>query len=304
MTDDSPGQQSALERDPFQTWVASLSASKGASREEVLEQLISSYWTLHELLQVIEESGDDVNLYPSTDDDPAPKPGTGGASLAGFAEADVDAGETSERLAERIDVLAEDFEDRWETLSEHQHAVEAYVTGEFDDVRTVLEYLIETTDALAERTEALLSEHVEATRRRRAERSVLVDLKNEAGRKGVTTADCDHCGTSVALGTLATPRCPQCASTFDGVVAKSGWLDFGPNRLTVADDPEPHDSDEPVDERLAGGGEPSKPGGLGASTDALETDGRAAGVGEPASRAADARAADDRFQWLDENELS
>lgn len=302
MPDDRPDQQSALDARTFQSWVESLSESRGASREEVLEQLISSYWTLHELLQVIEESGDDAVLHPD-DEGRSDAPGAArSAAAAGLTEADADgdsdAADRVDRLDERVESLAERSEERWTTLADRHDDLESRVDGEFENLRGVLEYLIDTTDDLAERTDALVSDHVEARRRRRTERAALLDLKREAGRLGVSTAACDHCGESVALGTLATPRCPQCAATFDGVVPRTGWLDFGPSRLTVAD---PADGgardvadDWPTDlsDERPTGDDHSRP---------MQGD-RSRSPGADAGPAGDRRA-EDPFQWLDEDQL-
>jgi predicted Zn-ribbon and HTH transcriptional regulator len=70
---------------------------------------------------------------------------------------------------------------------------------------------------------------------REARRRATADLKDEANRLGVATADCDGCGSAIRLGLLSSPECPHCGSTFETVEPASGF--FGSPSLTVGSRP-------------------------------------------------------------------
>lgn len=68
----------------FEEWLDRQAESQGISRQELFERLVSSYWTLNELVQLLDDSGNTTSLadtYP--DDDPDSPDGEGAAPTIG-----------------------------------------------------------------------------------------------------------------------------------------------------------------------------------------------------------------------------
>ena len=68
----------------FEEWLDRQAESQGISRQELFERLVSSYWTLNELVQLLDDSGNTTSLadiYP--DDDPDSPDGKGAAPTIG-----------------------------------------------------------------------------------------------------------------------------------------------------------------------------------------------------------------------------
>ncbi|WP_318568459.1 CopG family transcriptional regulator [Salinigranum marinum] len=133
------------------------------------------------------------------------------------------AGASATRASERIDEL------------------EAHVDSGFENYEEIAEHLTDTTDDLDEKLTRLASVVVDL-RRRTAEaeralatREAVDDLKTAAARHGETTANCDGCGSRVAIGLLTEPRCPHCDVRFAGVEPSPRF--FGSATLTVDDTP-------------------------------------------------------------------
>ncbi|MBZ6495871.1 hypothetical protein [Natrinema longum] len=131
--------------------------------------------------------------------------------------------------------------DDLEAIHRDLAALESTVEGGFDNFEIVLDDLLAETDELADRS-TLLARAVVDLREQREElaaqqrRQTATDrLKLAANRLGITTANCEDCGSSVGIALLTAPECPHCASAFTDVVKKPSV--FGSNRLQTADPP-------------------------------------------------------------------
>jgi len=143
----------------------------------------------------------------------------------------------TEVVADRADELADELAHLSETVAELDDRVDAgfenyedvleYLTDATDDLESKLATLAEVTVSLRDQTRALAARH--------AARTAADELAHLANRRGVSSADCGHCGESVEVGLLAEPNCPHCASTFNDVEPKQGF--FGSATLVVGDPP-------------------------------------------------------------------
>ena len=287
-------QESPFDAGSFSEWLESTVRSTDKSREEILQQLIASYWTMTELTmedttppfeEPRSKSGDDLS---SLDED---RPDNTDPDEV-FAQLDTlhtrmgelqerveelreqveevraessGGGESIEELrrivdthAKRIGDLEDGLEEIDETatqslalyeslsraqksirnehgeLKEDHNALRQNVDDEFANLRTILEYLFETT----EESEVSIRELGERHRELVEERERLIGLKNLALRLGVENAACEYCGTDIDLGTLATPVCPQCAHTFSDIERESQWFGLVESaRLTTVEEP-------------------------------------------------------------------
>jgi peptidoglycan hydrolase CwlO-like protein len=89
MSDDSPDGRDDPRTTSFEEWLDQHAESQGISRQELCEQLISSYWTLNEMVQLLDDSGNDTSLsdlYPDDGDATGAVPTIG----AGGSDADRD----------------------------------------------------------------------------------------------------------------------------------------------------------------------------------------------------------------------
>ncbi|SHG75571.1 hypothetical protein [Halobaculum gomorrense] len=151
--------------------------------------------------------------------------------------------------AELAPDIAADVDELRDRLAELDEAVE----DGFANYEEVLEYLTDTADdhdAKLSTVATVLADvraRVSTLEAREARRRAAADLKAEANRLGVTTADCEGCGSTIRLGLLSTPECPHCGSIFEAVEPASGF--FGSPSLTVGAQPalegETVDDDDP-----------------------------------------------------------
>lgn len=230
-----------------EAWIDRIAESEGVSREEVVERLVSSYWTLreiHGLMETTEEGADPPeaewpldagSTYPETLSDDLTDVRERVERLED-ALPDEDATRSADELSAQVKMLAQRVSAVEESLVGRQDALDSRLDGELDNLETILEYLIERTDDLAADVDALADEQ-RADRRRRAEEDRLADLKRLASRLDVRTADCAYCGTSVDIALLPTPECPQCDRAFTDVEPATGWFGFGSNVLSVTEEP-------------------------------------------------------------------
>ena len=240
-------------------WLDSQAADRDAAdREAVLRQLVESYYAVDEM-----ENGDRVRVTQRVDPDEVPdaveerldeiddefmdliedvrerviqvKREADGKAPADHDHPDLasrldGATATTDRLSEEVAELEDRIDD-----------VDRQVEAGFENYEDVLEYLTDTADDLQERTDLLAQAVVDVRREVRrlagetATRSEAESLKRAANRSGISTAACDHCGTDVDLALLTAPECPHCASTFNDVEPKRGFL--GSATLVTGDPP-------------------------------------------------------------------
>jgi len=274
MTDDPADERPAgLGSSPSEEWIGKIAESEGVSREEVVERLIASYWTLKEmygLLQQTEEGvdpdGDELPLDvgPSRPDSLADEL----SELRGrVGRLEVDAQEADQEgaideLRSRLDDLSERLSAAEDSLAGRQDSLGSRMDREFANLEVILEYLVETTDELGDDV-AALGEQQRSDGRRRDERDRLVELKRRAARLGVRTAKCAYCDTSVDVAMLPTPACPRCDREFVDVEPSAGWRWFGSDLLVVAAAP----LDDSSEARTAEGDERDAPDEEGDESD-------------------------------------
>jgi predicted Zn-ribbon and HTH transcriptional regulator len=157
-------------------------------------------------------------------------------------EADAKAPADHEHAELRTDLAAlEEDLAALEELSDEVEALSTRVDAGFDNFEDVLSYLTESVDELSARQTTLARALVETREELRklasrdAARSAAEDLKREANREGVRTADCGECGTAVDVGLLTRAQCPHCSSSLTGVEAGSGF--FGTDTLETGSRP-------------------------------------------------------------------
>lgn len=151
-----------------------------------------------------------------------------------------------EALAEQVDELDERLreldEALWgldtEKLSDHDERL--------DELEVSLQTRTETTVELDERLDDLESKLTRVARvvvalRKEHEESpeaetedvpelptgtdeTLLEIKRQAAREGITSAECDACGESVELSVLPESACPHCGAAFGGLDGRGGMF--------------------------------------------------------------------------------
>ncbi|MFB9824384.1 hypothetical protein [Halobaculum roseum] len=270
--------------DSLEEWLAEQAASEGISEEELFERLLSSYWTLNEVTQLLESTRrEDIDSQDPSRSTPSPRhesrdaeresenTTTDGessseperidellnwvANLQAELEADINRGaeleanvdEIGDRLDEledelenhesitvaRIQDLRQELESIRSTLSGEQEAIRDRLDAEFEDLETILTYLVRTTDGLEERTESIQADHRQTVEQFRTELKELRrstdrhrQLMRTAMELGVSEATCEHCEESVDLSLLTDPECPGCEEPFTGLREEPKWFLF------------------------------------------------------------------------------
>jgi predicted Zn-ribbon and HTH transcriptional regulator len=138
--------------------------------------------------------------------------------------------ETIRQDLEGLEADLEDLDDAIDCHDDRILSLEVDVEEGFENFEDVLEYLLETTDDLAERTDRLARATIDARERLQSlagsveKRDATDRLKRDAALDGIASADCEDCGRSVRAGQLTAPECPFCASNFVDVEPKQGLL--------------------------------------------------------------------------------
>lgn len=232
--------------DSSEEWVEAIAAAEEIPPEDVIERLVSSYWTLKEMNDLLGGSGADIDF--ETDDTDFESSGTGPSTEVDSPVADI------EEIRERLDTLEEIVEEGHETreaveidlanltqrvdalheqLLERQSSLESRFDSELENLETILEYLIDTTDDHDAELGSISSEY-KTVRHRQAELDQLADLKRIASQQGIQSATCDHCGTTVDLGLLPSAECPLCDRRFVDIEPATGWFGLGSDILLTA----------------------------------------------------------------------
>lgn len=297
-------------------WLDQVAEAEGVTREEAIEFLISSYWQLKEVTDVLEEvettqdpaSGapDEASAEPSgtefdwnVDEDPETPEGTAAETadiqrllgavddvfdrLDDFEDAVNQLAEVNEHV-ERVDSTAiENLDDRLreaeDTLETVDEAISALddrttslreesaraarvdelaaevlaiqdattnrhddlrdkVTDEFENIRTILEHLIEARGGEGDRSAPRLDAVQKRLEAIQLDRERVATITRLANREGLRAADCGHCGRTIDLGLLETAQCPNCEHVFTDLRATNGLLGlFRSATLVVVDQP-------------------------------------------------------------------
>lgn len=226
-------------------WLDRIADSEGISRDEVVEQLVSSYWTLKEMHGLMEHSEEGIQteelpldverVFSDTFSDDIEEV-TERLNRLEAALAEGAADEEASEAAARVEMLAQRIDAVESKLSERQDSLQSRFDEEFENLETILDYLIETTDELDARIDTVVREQ-ETDRGHRDEQERLVELKRLASRLGVRSATCEYCDTSLDIALLPTPDCPQCDRRFTDIQPSKGWFGFGSDVLRVTEEP-------------------------------------------------------------------
>lgn len=293
MNDEAPA---SSRTEAVEEWIEEIAIAEGHSREEVLERLLSSHWTLTELSRLMERSVGELEpegrgefgtaTSPSEERALSEQIATLQDTLESLQEdvdttgdgADLDALRAEvERLAERVERLEERDERlegrddvaalagrvaaleaadpgpsreefvalvRWfrsfkASVTERGDDLEARLDEETDHLAAILAHLVESTDALEDRTASLRETRRRQRREDREARDRLVALKRVANARGVAEATCESCGVAVDLGLLAEPACPTCRVAFEDVASTTRRFGRAEHVLVAADGPLP-----------------------------------------------------------------
>jgi len=113
-------------------------------------------------------------------------------------------------------------------LADGQSDLEARLDREFNSIENLFQHLLDKTDDLEYRLDAVSDSHEEdiaSVEEGVAEHERLGAIMREAHRQGITSAVCDSCETKVNLQLLHEPYCPECDRSITGV-KPGGWLPF------------------------------------------------------------------------------
>lgn len=139
------------------------------------------------------------------------------------SEDDVELKSGIERLADEIDKINEK------------------VDAGFANFRKIIEQVIRQHDQHDEQLDKFASillryrDDLSSVSQLVADQRLLEDLTSTAIRNGVRTAACGNCQTTIDLGILSTPQCPECSARFERLQPKDGF--FGNSHLIVEDPP-------------------------------------------------------------------
>lgn len=337
MSDDSSDRRdSSPTTASFEEWLDQQAESQDISRQELFERLVSSYWTLNELVQLLDDSGNTTSLadiYPGDGSDPPDGEGAGAAPMIGGSGADSDEDRRRDRdrqerrrrdredrsrtreetaelrtqleeLHDRIDDLESELGDERErgqsqdgliealadrlsgikadlselesesasgreSLSSNQAALERRLDGleadltdlegdldgrqkqlaseqerlrsrlnsEFDELETILRYLVSQTDDLDAGLATVEQRHDEALSQLQWERSAMRSLLREASAHDAHVGECETCGADIDLDLLAEPYCSECDSLLTGIEEHDKWLFFSDIVVTAEETP-------------------------------------------------------------------
>ncbi|WP_435066177.1 hypothetical protein [Halobaculum sp. EA56] len=282
--------------DSLEEWLAEQAAREGVSEEELFQRLLSSYWTLNEVSQLLDSAeqnslfgelsdreADDTTTDVRPDGEPQSSSDTRSESdgdtsteedekklyerlglLEAKLEAEIERGtEVESQLRSAIEQLeateTEVVEHESKTraqirdlhekigaieseITEEQDRIESRLDREFEDLETILEHLLTTTESLEtqiERIERQQRSKTEALQSALEEVQVdqlqLQRLLQEAEEIGATSASCENCDTTIDLSLLASPECHNCGRRLTGIDEETKWFLFGDPIARTAD---------------------------------------------------------------------
>lgn len=208
----------------FGEWLEMTAKSREVSKQEVLEQLISSYWTLNEMTEIIQQpEGEPADQT----DDPFEHAVSGKAVPASRSEFENFASEVESQLADfdqRLIAIKADVEQEAQVSTEK---IEQRLETEFNTLRQILERLIALTNENEEEIDELHRRIREDVAGIREEQSRLDHLQWRAMELGVSDAQCDNCDSEIDLSLLPSPNCPTCGQTFTDISPKRTILGIG-----------------------------------------------------------------------------
>jgi hypothetical protein len=275
MSEDSTRNEGEAATTSFEEWLSRQSEQQGVSEQELFEKLVSSYWTLSEMMELLDGSKRkggalgaelpvDAGSGRRADESAADRTATDERSPGSREEVSERFEELDDRLeelrseldaeAERgrsLDAAVEAMatrlteletgldrerdarESRQQELADKQDRIRSWLDSEFDNLGTILEYLVTTTDDLKTDVSNVETSYEEALSRLRWERDALDSLKRDAADAGTRAGKCESCGNEIDLGLLARPYCPECENTLRGIEERTKWLFFSKYLVTT-----------------------------------------------------------------------
>lgn len=224
--------------DSVTEWLDAMAAEAGVSREALLDDLLRSYWTLQEVVTLLEHDAALSSPLDGTADRERPSGSAAIDDVRDRMETLASALESLEEAAASDDDLRALAAERtaFEARMEARHAaLEDRLESELDDARAVFEHLIDARAATDRRLDELTAA-LEDVRVRVADRDRADRLRAEARRAGVESATCGGCATAVAVPDLTQPICPACGRELVAVEPARGWLGLGTDRLAVREE--------------------------------------------------------------------
>lgn len=143
-------------------------------------------------------------------------------------------------LAERLNDLEATLETRQDQLASEQKRIRSRLHSEFNDLETILEYLVTQTDELDAQITDVEGRYDEELSQLKWERDAVRSLKQAAAAHDAHAAECETCGERVDLDLLAEPYCQGCNSLLTGITEKDKWLFF--SDIVVTTDGESEDT--------------------------------------------------------------
>ena len=128
----------------------------------------------------------------------------------------------TEKLSEhdqRLDELEASLQTRTETAVK--------LDERLDDVESKLTRVARVVVALRKEREELSgaeTERSDVPELRASTDETLLDIKRQAAREGITSADCGACGEAVELSVLPESACPHCGAAFGGLDGRGGMF--------------------------------------------------------------------------------
>ncbi len=304
----------------FEEWLEQHAKSQGVTREELFERLVSSYWTLSELVRLLEDSDDATSLTDIYPDDSEGGDAAGVATIGGDRaeaeddrvsprtrrkrdrtgrshsadrdriealedrledlqdridglESDIDdeqeRGQSQDGLIEaladqiceiesELDAISTDSESARESLAADLEALEGRLDGletdvdsrhrqfaagqrritsrldsEFDNLETILDYLVSRSDELDAGLATVEERHDEELSQLQWERDAMRSLMRTADAHDAHAGECEVCGEIVNLDLLVEPYCSGCSALLTGIKERSRWLIFSDTIITT-----------------------------------------------------------------------
>lgn len=143
LTDEVQGRDTAGTHESFQEWLQSVAASEGVSQEEVLDQMMSSYWILSELSEMMGETD-----YGGTADGPNP---TDQQAVSDQHEPDSDQTDAGvETDPEQIIKLANLLNEPSDSTDTPQQGTDPQLVGKLDQLHDDVDRLVNRINRLAD----------------------------------------------------------------------------------------------------------------------------------------------------------
>jgi DNA repair exonuclease SbcCD ATPase subunit len=131
-----------------------------------------------------------------------------------------------DELAERVEDLAAEISATAEALEQ----TESRLDGGFENFEEILERLLDRTDALEDDVDTIgaalrsMRSTLDTVAERERRRARADHLKTTAAERGVRTAKCEDCSTTVDVAMLSEPACPTCGADFHSLDANPGFF--------------------------------------------------------------------------------